>query len=149
MTRSKRLQPVVRAVEHDERECATRLAEAERRTLEAGQRRGELEAYQASYANGLAERAAAGISATDLRDYRAFLARLGEALRAQDRVVAQAKREQEAALEAWRLAAQRAESVDKVVGRWQAEERAVTERREQIESDARALDMTRNRERRP
>jgi flagellar FliJ protein len=143
MTRSRRLQPVVRAVEHDERECATRLAAAERRALDAGKRREELEAYQADYASGLAERVAAGMSATDLRDYRAFLARLGEAVRAQGRLVSQANAEVEKARETWRLAAQRAKSIDHVVVRWKAEERAQTERREQIETDERALQMMR------
>lgn len=147
--RSQRLQPVARAVEHDERECATRLAESERRVLEAEKRREELEAYQADYATGLTGRVAAGMSATDLRDYRAFLARLGEALRAQGRLVAQARAEQEAAREAWQGAARRAKSIDQVIGRWQAEERVVVERREQIETDERALQMARARERRP
>lgn len=145
MTRARRMQPVVRMVEHDERECAARLVETERRVLEAGRRRDELEAYQADYASGLGDRIAAGISATDLRDFRAFLARLGEALRAQGRVVAQAGAEHEAAREAWRLAAQRAKAIDHVVARWQAEERTVTERREQIEIDERALVMARAR----
>lgn len=139
------MQPVVRAVEHDERECVTRLAEAERRVLEAERRSDELGAYQADYATGLEARISAGMSATDLRDFRAFLARLSEALRAQSRVVAQAKTEHEAARDAWRLAAQRAKAIDHVVERWQAEERAVTERREQNDIDERALQLARAR----
>lgn len=149
MTRSKRLRPVVRAVGHDERECAARLAQAERRVLEAERRREELESWQANYADGLSARVAAGISATQLRDYRAFLARLGDALHAQGRVVTQARSEQAAAHEAWRLAAQRAKSIDQVVARWQSEERVVLERREQTETDERARGMTRSRERLP
>ncbi len=145
MTRSKRMQPVVQVVEHDERECATRLAAAAERVRAAQRRRDELVAYEASYAAGLKDRIAAGISAPDLRDFRAFLARLGEALRAQGRVVAQANTEQEAARDALRLAAQRAKAVDHVVGRWQAEERAATERREQTDIDERALQMARAR----
>ncbi len=144
--RSRRLQPVVHAVGHDERECATRLAAAERRALEAARRLEELKAYQADYASGLGARVAAGMSATDLRDYRAFLVRLGEALRAQGRLAAQAQAEQEAARQAWRLAAQRVKSIDQVVVRWQAEERAHVERREQSEIDERALQLLRHRD---
>ncbi|HQW08916.1 MAG TPA: flagellar export protein FliJ [Steroidobacteraceae bacterium] len=149
MTRSKRLRPVVRAVGHDERDCAARLAQAQRRALEAEQRRVELAAWQENYANGLAGRVAAGISAAALRDYRAFLARLGEALRAQGRVATQARTEQAVAHEAWRLAAQRAKSIDQVVVRLQSEERAASERLDQAEADELARELVRTRERHP
>lgn len=149
MTRSKRLQPVLHAVAHDERDCAVRLAEAQRRARDAARRRDELVAYQAEYARGLSDRVAAGISARELRDYRAFLARLEEAVKAQGRLIAQAGREEELAHEAWRAAARRAKSIDQVVGRWQAEERAAAERREQVETDERALQMLRARSGRP
>lgn len=149
MSRSKRLQPVLRAVGHDERECAARLAEAERRTLEAERRLGEIEGYQSDYEKGLTGRVAAGASAGSLRDYRAFLARLGEARRAQGRAVVQAKAAERAARDAWRSAAQRAKALGHVVGRWQAEERSASERRDQRETDERALQMSRLRERQP
>ncbi|HNS26798.1 MAG TPA: flagellar export protein FliJ [Steroidobacteraceae bacterium] len=147
MTRARRMDPVVRAVGHDEREHAARLAECGQRVADAEQRLAELEKYQADYASGLHSRTAAGISATEMRDFRAFLARLSEAVRTQQRLLAQARAEHEAAREAWRRAAQRARSIDHVVERWQAEERIHRERREQIDIDERALQLTRARTR--
>jgi len=142
------MQPVVQAVGHDERECAARLAIAERRARDAECRHAELDAYQTDYASGLERRIAAGITASELRDFRAFLARLADALHAQSRLVSQASAECEAAREAWSRAARRAKAIGHVVGRWQLEERREHERREQRDLDERALERARSRTRR-
>ncbi len=147
MTRAKRMQPVVRAVGHDERESAARLAIAERHVLDAERRHAELGAYQADYAGGLERRIAQGITANELRDFRTFLARLADAIRAQGRVLSQAKAECEAAREAWRGAARRARAIGHVVDRWQAEARRERDRRAHRETDARALARARSRTR--
>lgn len=139
MTRSERMQPVQRAVGHEERELAGRLAESDRRLADAEKRLAELESYQAEYARTLGERVSAGISVTGLRDYQAFLARLCEAVRAQARSVAAMRAERDAAQGVWRTAAQRAKAIDQVVERWQAEERVVQDRKEQKDIDERAL----------
>lgn len=145
MTRARRMGPVIRAVGHEERECATRLAECGQRVADAELRLTELERYQVDYANGLNARIAAGISAADMRDFRAFLARLSEAVRTQQRLLAQVRGEQGVAREAWRAAAQRAKALDHVVGKWQAQERIERERREQGDTDERALQLARAR----
>lgn len=139
MTRSERMQPVQRAVGHEERELAGRLAETDRRLAEAEKRLAELESYQAEYARTLGERVSAGISVTGLRDYQAFLARLSEAVRAQARAVTSTRAERETAQGIWRTAAQRAKAIGQVVERWQAEERVVEDRKEQKDIDERAL----------
>lgn len=145
MTRAQRMDPVVRVVGHDERECAARLAECGQRVADAEQRLAELEKYQADYATGLNSRIAAGISATEMRDFRAFLARLSEAVRTQQRLLAQTRSEHAGAREAWRIAAQRAKAVDHVVDKWRAQERIDRERREQVDTDERALQRARAR----
>ncbi|GMU68535.1 MAG: hypothetical protein AMXMBFR37_08680 [Steroidobacteraceae bacterium] len=141
MTRVKRMQPVVRAVGHEEDERAAALARADRLVHDAERRLADLEAYRAEYADGLGRRIAGGISATGLRDYQAFLARLGQAIEAQAAIVADTRRTRGRAHEEWRRAAQRAKSVDHVVERWRAEERAALERREQNETDERARQL--------
>lgn len=138
---------MVRAVGHDERECAARLAECGQRVADAEQRLAELGKYQADYASGLNSRIAAGISASEMRDFRAFLARLSEAVRTQQRLLAQTQSEHAAAREVWRIAAQRAKAVDHVVDKWQAQERIDRERREQVATDERALQVARTRTR--
>lgn len=135
----------MRAASHDVRACATRLAECGQRVADAEQRLAELEGYQADYAKGLNARSAAGISATELRDFRAFLARLSEAVCTQQRLLAQVRSEHVAARESWRAAARRARAVDHVVDTWQAQERIENERREQFDTDERALQVARSR----
>lgn len=139
MTRSKRMAPVQRAVGHVERDCANRLGEVDRRLAEAEKRLAELQAYRSDYASGLADKAKGGMSATGLRDYQAFLARLGEAVNAQLRIVAHLRAEREGAQGAWTEAAQRVKAIDQVVERWQGEERAASDRLEQKDIDERAL----------
>lgn len=138
MTRAKRMQPVVRAVGHDERERAVSLAQAGRQVHDAERRLADLEAYRGEYASGLGQRIAGGISAAGLRDYQTFLARLAEAIHAQSAIVTDLQRAHGRALETWSRAARRAKSIDHVVERWQAEERSALERREQHETDERA-----------
>lgn len=139
MTRSKRMEPVQRAVGHAERDCAARLGEADRRLADAQTRLAELEAYHGDYASGLAGKVRLGMSATGLRDYQAFLARLAEAVDAQVRIVAHARAERDGAQSAWSAAAQRTKAIGQVVERWQGEERAASDRHEQKETDERAL----------
>ena len=145
MTRARRMDPVVRAVGHEERECATRLAECGQRVADAELRLAELERYQGDYANGLNARIAAGIGASEMRDFRAFLARLSEAVRTQQRLLAQVRGEHGLARDAWRAAAQRAKALGHLVGQWQAQERIERERREQSDTDERALQLARAR----
>jgi len=73
-----------------------------------------------------------------LRDYQLFLARLGEAIRQQSRIVTAARAERDAQQQHWRAAARHNKAIDHVVETWQAEERRHVERREQRDSDERA-----------
>ncbi|MBV6416145.1 MAG: hypothetical protein CMLOHMNK_00676 [Steroidobacteraceae bacterium] len=145
MTRVKRMQPVVRAVGHDERERAASLAKCERLVADAERRLADLETYRSEYAGGFGRRIAGGISATGLRDYQTFLARLSQAIEAQAAIVADVRLARDRAQDEWRGAAQRAKSIDHVLERWRAEERASLEQREQRETDERARQQRRPR----
>lgn len=129
---------VQRAVNEHERRRAEALAACERRVTECAARLAELEDYQKSYARDFAARASAGIGGAGLRDYQTFLARLSEAVRQQTQLLSRAQSERDAALRMWQSAAQRAEAVGHMVRRWQAEERILSERIEQRETDERA-----------
>ena len=56
-----------------------------------------------------------------MRDFQAFLARLGDALEQQRQVVEQARAAHQAAIVVWREAAKRAHVVDTLAERWQVE----------------------------
>jgi flagellar FliJ protein len=142
MKRAKRLEPVQHIVDEAQKRLAMSAAAFEKRLLEAEAKLVELERYKGEYEQAFTQRAGRGIGATDLRDYQAFLARLAEALKQQQALVTRARADHQAERLKWQEALKRSKALGHVVERWQAEERHVTERREQRESDERAQRKT-------
>ena len=135
MTRVDRLDLVQQVADRNERERAERLAEAERNAIEAEQKLVALERYRNEYEEQLAQRGAGGVDISGVREFQAFLARLGEALVAQRQVLATARAARDKQLNSWREAAQRAQVVQTLADRWQTEARREEDRRDQRESD--------------
>ncbi len=138
MTRSKRLEPVHRLADDEERRLARSLATFDRRVAEAEAKLAELQQYRQEYERQFSARVEGGMGATALRDYQAFLARLSDAIRQQGALLERARAERELERTKWQEAATRAKAVDHVMERWRMEERQALERREQRESDERA-----------
>lgn len=138
MTRAKRLEPVQNVADEAERRLAQSLAAFERRVSQAETKLSELEHYRAEYEKQFSQRAGRGIGAIDLRDYQAFLARLGEAIRQQRTIAERARIERDAEKQRWQDAARRAKALDHLTEKWQSEERRLADRREQRDSDERA-----------
>lgn len=138
MKRAKRLEPVQHIVDEAQKRLAMSVAVYEKRVRDGETKLGELERYKAEYEQGFQQRAAGGIGVAELRDYQAFLAKLAEAIKQQQALVTRARAEHEAERLKWQDALKRSKALGHVVERWQAEERHVTERREQRESDERA-----------
>lgn len=138
MNRSKRMQTVERVVSDVERKRAEALAARERHVTECENKLTELESYQKSYADQFHTRAGAGMGAAGLRDFQAFMSRLGEAVKQQAQLVLKAKADRDAEMKVWQHAAQRAEAVSGLVERWQKDEQRAADKREQKESDERA-----------
>jgi len=135
MSRVDRLDVVQQMADRAERERAERLAEAERNAIEAEQKLVALERYRDEYETQLATRGAAGVEVSGVREFQAFLARLGEALLAQRQVLAAARATRDQVLNSWRQAAQRAQVVQTLADRWLDEARRDEDRRTQRESD--------------
>jgi flagellar FliJ protein len=135
VTRGDRLDVVQQVTSRTERERAERLAQAERNAIEAEQKLVALERYRNEYEEQLATRGAAGVDISGVREFQAFLARLGEALVAQRQVLTDARAAREEMLNSWREAAQRAQVVQTLQDRWQDEARRDEDRRDQRESD--------------
>jgi flagellar FliJ protein len=138
MTRAQRLQPVQNVVDDHERRRAEELAAGEQRVAACEQRLAELVQYEADYRRNYRDRVAAGMASLELRDYQAFLSRLGEAVRQQQQLLASVKAERDAQRKHWQEAARRAKAIEHVRENWQAEDRRVAERRDQRDSDERA-----------
>lgn len=138
MKRAKRLEPVQQIVDDAQRRLAMSVAAFEKRVLEGEAKLQELQRYKGEYEQQFSQRAGRGIGATDLRDYQAFLARLAEAIKQQQALVARARAEHQAERLKWQEALKRSKALGHVVERWQAEERHMNDRRDQRESDERA-----------
>jgi flagellar FliJ protein len=126
---------VKQATAHSEREQAERVALAERHVVEMEEKLTALERYRKEYEDGFATRAGSGLGVAAMRDYQAFLSRLGDALEQQRVVVEQARAAHQAVILVWREAAKRAHVVDTLAERWQVEESREESRRDQRDSD--------------
>jgi flagellar FliJ protein len=138
MKRSKRLQPVRELAEEGERECALQVANLQKRLDDAHKRGAELQRYLVEYQSMFQQRAAAGMGVAGLRDYQTFLARLTDAVRQQDSVVAQLEAECARARVSWLAAAARKSAVSRVIENARSEDQKLEERRSQKETDEQA-----------
>ena len=135
MRRSKRLEPVGELAEEEERECAAKVASIQARLEDAQRRDAELKRYLVEYQSMFQQRAAAGIGVSGLRDYQTFLARLNDAVRHQDGVIAQLESDCAQSRVAWLAAAARKNAVSKVIANARTEDQKLEDRRDQKESD--------------
>ncbi len=138
MKRSDRMAPVQQVLSDAEQAGARELGSAQQRLVDAEAKLGELKKYHADYQRSFQARAQQGHTVTALRDFQAFLARLEEALRQQDKAVAMAREQVSKQRRSWQGAARQVKAVESVVDRWQQAESLVVERREQKETDERA-----------
>lgn len=138
MKRAKRLQPVGQLMDELERESALRVAATQTRLTEAQKRCTELQRYLGEYREMFAQRAKAGMEVAGLRDYQVFIARLQEAVQAQQTVVDQLAAECQTEREVWSQAAARKAAVGKVIQQAHSDERRAEDRRQQREVDERA-----------
>jgi len=138
MKRAQRMEMVQQVVDDQERRRAETLAASERQVRESERKLAELEAYLDSYSRDFKARLGAGMNVQGMRDYQAFLGKLNEAIRQQTQIVFRVRTQRDAEQKNWQGAAQRAESVGRLVQRWQADEQRVVDKRDQAEADERA-----------
>lgn len=124
--------------EETERECAAQVAGIQARIADAERRCIELKRYLAEYQTMFQQRATAGMGVTGMRDYQTFIARLGEAVRQQEGVIAQLRADCERARIRWIEAAARKSAMRKVIAKAHSEDQKLEERRNQKESDEHA-----------
>jgi len=137
MTRSERMQPIKTLADTREREAGDAVASARRLLGEREQQLEQLRGYRAEYAARAAREGAA--DAVRLANYHAFLARLAAAVRQQQELVDAARQDLERRIAEWQERRVEALSLAKAVDRLATAERRVADRREQQESDERAL----------
>lgn len=138
MKRSKRLEPVGEVLNEAERELAIGVAAAQGRLLDAEKRCGDLQRYLNEYQEQFQRRAKVGMGVTGMRDYQAFIARLGEAVRQQQNLIAQLRIDCEQERERWLEAAARKSAIGKVIAKARSEDKKIEDRQMQKEMDERA-----------
>jgi flagellar FliJ protein len=136
MTRSQRMEPVKRLADDKADVAAKALAEAQRRLEEQQRRQEQLQEFRGQYQTQRARSGETGIDGFRLRDYNAFVGRIDEAIAQQRQAVAQAEAEVARLHQQWTELLGRARAIDKVVDRYQQDERRDQERRDQRQSDA-------------
>ena len=137
MSPSKRFRPVQRVAESREQKAARALGESRRELQEQTRRLDELKAYHREYQERFRGASAGGISAAQLHEYRAFLAKLEQAIREQEQRLGSVRQECSGRKAAWQETHQRTQALDKVMERFQSEERRQHDSREQKELDDR------------
>lgn len=138
MSRAKRIEPVKGIAENAERQLAVSLVACEQRVSEAQAKLLELERYRQEYQQQFTQRVGGGMGVTNLRDYQAFIARLGEAVRQQQAIVQRACAQRDAERRRWQDAARKSRAIGHVISKWQADEQRIQEQHEQRSSDERA-----------
>lgn len=137
MVPSKRFKPVLKIAESRERKAAHQLGDSQRNVQEQEAKLEELRRYHSEYLERFDSAARVGISAAQLREYQAFLAKLKLAIKEQESVVQQSQNLCTAHRDEWQQKYIRTQALDKVVQRCKTEERNTQEKREQKEIDER------------
>ena len=135
MKRAQRLRPLHELAEQNERGCALRVADCERRIAAGELRYEELVRYRLEYQQLFHARASGGAPMRGLREQQVFIARLSEAVRAQRALVELLRAESAQLQEEWRGAATRKQAVGKVIEHARSEEIMTQEKRQQRELD--------------
>lgn len=134
MKRSSRMGPLHDLARFEERSASRRLADAARELEEREQQLAQLNGFRDEY--GRQEGGAGG--ATDplrLQNYRAFMERLSEAIRQQERRIEEARTALEGSTEAWRDRRMDADALGAAIERFDEDERRASGRREQRDAD--------------
>lgn len=137
MKRSRRLQPVVRVAENRQQQAARVLGKAQAELAAAEQRLSELKSYREEYIRRFQAAGAQGMGVVQMSDYRQFLHRLSQAIEQQVQVVAQVAAQMEEQRRRWFTSRGKAQMLDSVVQRYQADEQREADRKEQGELDDR------------
>jgi flagellar FliJ protein len=137
MSPSKRLKPVQQVAASRERNAARTMGQARQHLAQEEAKLAQLKQYHQEYLERFQQVASRGMSANQLQEYRAFLAKLDEAVRQQEKVVATSMANHSTHKNNWKQKHSRTQALGKVVERYQKEELKAADRSEQKENDER------------
>ena len=132
-SRSNKIGKVASLEAAEERSLGQTAGRARQHLDEQLDRLGELNAFRHNYAEKSTGKST--LRAAHWQDYQAFLHRLDTAVKAQQQIVRDSERMLEAHRQRWIAKRQRLDSLERVLEKYQAEERAQEARREQKRLD--------------
>ena len=135
MSPSKRLKPVQQVAESKEKKAAHHMGQARMHLAQEEAKLQQLKQSHQEYLERFQQVAATGMSATQLQEYRAFLAKLDEAIQQQEKVVAASMASHTTQKDNWKQKRTRTQALGKVVDRYRKEERKAADLTEQKEND--------------
>ncbi len=135
MSPSKRFKPVQRFAHSKEQNAARSMGVARRNLEQEEAKLLQLKSYHQEYLARFQTLAAEGMSAAQLQEYRAFLAKLDEAIQQQEQIVAASTVNHNSQKDNWKQKHSRTQALNKVVSRYQRKEQQSAERQEQKEND--------------
>jgi flagellar FliJ protein len=132
-TRSRKIGKVANIAAAEERRLGQAAGRARQHLEDQLDRLGELNAFRHNYAQKSTRQST--FSAAHWQDYQAFLHRLDTAVKAQQQLVRDSERMLETHRQRWMAKRQRLESLERVLEKYQTEERTAESRREQKRLD--------------
>ncbi|MEJ1354687.1 MAG: flagellar export protein FliJ [Candidatus Sedimenticola sp. (ex Thyasira tokunagai)] len=139
MVSSKRFKPVQRVAESREQRAAREFGDSQRLMQAEEERLLELRRYHQEYLDRFEDTARRGISAGQMQEYRAFIAKLDLAINQQMQVVEASHQEFVIRKESWKKRHVRTKVLEKAVDRIRQSERKTIDLREQKEQDEHSL----------
>ena len=142
MTASKRFKPVQRIAASREQDAAREFGKSKRNVEQHKGRLEELRQYHKEYNERFQTAARAGISAARLHEYRAFLAKLENAIKEQETTVTTSQQASIIQKENWKQKHTRNQALGKVMQRYKNDEQQARNNREQKDADDRSQRKT-------
>lgn len=138
MSPSKRLKPVQQVADSREKAAAKQFGDSQRSLNGHKGKLDELRQYHHEYMERFQKAMQNGISSAQLQEYRAFIAKLNEAIRQQEQVVASSQQDRSSKQNNWQKKHTRVMALGKVVERYKKEEAKTADKKEQSEADERS-----------
>jgi len=137
--RGQRLPLVAQVARDREAAAAQGLADCQRRLAEHQARLQQLLAFRGEYTEQLQNAGSSGISGHQLQNYAAFLANLEHGIACSQQQLANLHEELQRQRDSWVMSRAKTQGLEAALQRYRLEQGRAEERREQAESDERAL----------
>ncbi len=139
MKRSSRFKPVVKVEHNRERTAARHFGHCQQQLSAHQQKLEELIGYRAEYQERYVKSMKQGTDGTTIQEYRAFLVKLDRAIAQQEQLILKSEGEVSTSRQHWMQKRTRTKAIDTLVDKIKADENRQVDRKEQRESDERAL----------